>query len=315
MLSALLSAVVPTFGIIATGWFCRWRGIFSKDAIRGLNGYAYLIALPALIFKSVFEQVARAQPTLDDLRYLGGLVAAHLLVFTIAVVILHRSRREVRTVGPMLLTFGSTAYLGIPFATFAFGPQGTAYAALGSVALVVTMLFASLTLLNRGGKREVRTTSWHQLLELPFLWVVLAGILLPTLGVRALPGFLEHTIDVLAGSAGPTALLAIGAFDYDLNLRKIAWRYAIPFGVGKVIFPTAATAVILAALGITGLPLVVGCTLAATSIAITAFILADEYRIGRELTDGAIAVSTLTAFVVLSGIAWFWTVTRTITGS
>jgi|GEM_PF-3164550 len=336
MLSSLLAIVVPTFGIVAVGWFCGRRGIFNRDAIHGLNAYAYIIALPALIFESTFAQAVRARLTGDDVRYLLGIVLAHLVVLGAAVLILRAARREVRALGPMLLTFGSTAYLGIPFATFAFGARGTAYAALGSTALVVTVLFASLLVLNRHGRveqwekgsarpllgrgrgrtgeppmktsirREAPAATWHQLLELPFLWVVLLGILLPLLGVRALPEFVSRTVAILAGSAGPTALLALGAFQSDLTLARIPWRWAIPLGIGKVILPTAVTVVILGAFGIRGLPLAVGASLAATSLAVTAFVLSDEYRIGRELTAGALIVSTLASLVVLSLVAFLW---------
>ena len=52
--------------------------------------------------------------------------------------------------------------------------------------------------------------------------------------------------------------------------------------------------------------MVSGVALSATSVAVTASVLADEYRIGRELTAGALIVSTLASLVVLSLVAWLW---------
>ena len=306
MVSSLLAIIVPTFGIGAVGWFCRARGIFSRDAVHGLNAYAYYIALPALIFESVFQQTVRARLTVADARYLIGLAVAHALGLGVAPVALRWSRQDIRAIGPTLLTFGSTAYLGIPFATFAFGVEGTAYAALGSVILVVIILFASLVVLNRHDRRETRTTTWHQLLELPFLWVILAGVLLPSIGVRTLPEFLSRTIAILAGSAGPVALLALGAFQHDLRLSRIPWGWATPLGIGKVLLPVAATWAVLSIAGVSGLPLVVGVALSATSVAVTASVLADEYRIGRELTAGALLVSTPASLIALTILSWLW---------
>lgn len=306
MLSSLLAIIVPTFGIGAVGWFCRARGIFNRDAVHGLNAYAYYIALPALIFESVFQQALRARLTTADIRYLIGLAVAHILVLMIGAVVLRWTRREIRAVGPMLLAFGSTAYLGIPFSTFAFGSDGTLYAALGSVVLVVVVIFASLVALNRHGKREAPVATWHQLLELPFLWVVLLGALLPTIGIRTLPEFLTRTIGILAGSAGPTALLALGAFQYGIKLDRIPWGWASALGVAKVVGCAAATYLVLTFLGVSGLPLAVGTALAATSVAVTAFVLADEYRIGRELTAGALVASTPASLAALTLISWLW---------
>ncbi len=306
MFSSLLAIIVPTFGIGAVGWFCRAKGIFNRDTVHGLNAYAYYIALPALIFEAVFQQTLRARLTATDVRYLLGLAIAHVLVLAIGAALLHWSRRELQATGPMLLAFGSTAYLGIPFSTFAFGPEGTMYAALGSVVLVVVVLFASLVALNRHGRREAPVATWHQLLNLPFLWVVLLGILLPAIGVRAIPEFINRTIDILAGSAGPTALLALGAFQYGMKLDRVPWGWASVFGVGKVVLCAAATYLVLVVLGVSGIPLAVGIALAATSVAVTAFVLSDEYRIGRELTAGALIVSPPASLIALSLIAWFW---------
>ncbi|MFH1099209.1 MAG: AEC family transporter [Candidatus Uhrbacteria bacterium] len=306
MFPVLLATIVPTFGLVIIGWFCRRRGIFNRETTHGLNAYAYYIALPALIFESVFAQAATLQFTADDLRFLLGLAVSHLIVFAIAAVMLHRAKREVRALGPMLVSFGATAYLGIPFATFAFGEKGTAYAAMGSSVLVVLLLLASLVNLNRYASRTQHTTPWHRLLELPFLWVVLAGIALPLIGINQLPDFLSRTIAIIAGSAGPTALLALGAFNYDIKLKRIPWRWTIPIGVAKVVLPTLTTFGLLSVLGVTGLRLVVGTTLAATSIAVTAFVLAEEYDIGRELTSGAVVISTIVSLLTLAAIMTAW---------
>ena len=305
MFSSLLAVIFPTFGIIAIGWYCRVRGIFTHEAIRGLSGYAYLIALPALIFESVFGVAVRGGFTAMDFRYLLGLAVGHALIFVIAALVLVRARRELRTFGPVLLALGATAYLGIPFATFAFGEQGTAIASLGSVTVFVSMLLASLVLLNRSGQREHRTTL-HELLHLPFLWMVLLGLLLPFVGVYELPVFLVRTISILSASAGPTALLALGAFQHDLKLARVPWRWAIPLGIGKVLLPAIASIAALMLLGVTGLPLAVGAVLSCTSVAVTAFVLSDEYHLARELTAGTIIISTITSLIALSTIAWLW---------
>lgn len=307
MLSALLTAILPTFGIIGVGILCRRAGIWDRSAVHALNGYAYAIALPALIFQAVFEMDILANATTADLRYLLGLVLAHLVVAGAVVLILSRSQdRALRAVGPMLMTFGSTAYLGIPFATYAFGPVGTAYAAIGSVALVVVMLFVAIASMNAHASRTANPKTIQKILELPFLWVILLGLALPAVGVTALPEWLSATIGVLANSAGPTALLALGAFNYDLDLRTIPWRSALTLGIGKVALPTIATFAALSLLGVAGLPLAVGCALAGTSVAVTAFVLADEYRIGQPIVAGSLAVSTIASLLALSGIVLLW---------
>jgi malonate transporter and related proteins len=310
MISIVLATIVPTFGTVFVGWLCRVTKIWGKESVQVLNNYAYYIALPALIFQAIFELDIISSATPADLKFLVGITAAHLAAGAIAMIAVARAKTPLRAVAPILVTFGSTAYLGIPFATFAFGNEGTAFAAIGSVVLVVVLLFFSLAILNHNASPGRREAIWHQLLELPFLWVVLGALLLPTIGIRALPDFLVSTIDIFAGSAGPTALLALGAFNFDLSFTDIPWKQALVLGVGKIITPVAGTLLFLSWLGVTGLHLAVGVALAATSTAVTAFVLADEYQTGRTLVAGTLAVSTFASLIALTLVVYLWNATN-----
>ncbi|MBI4142427.1 AEC family transporter [Candidatus Uhrbacteria bacterium] len=307
MAAALLATILPTFGIIGIGLLCRRLGIWDRSAVAALNRYAYVIALPALIFRSILDADLGTTFSRADALLLAGVLGGHLAVVLAALLLVstHGDRGR-RAVAPMLLTFGSTAYLGIPYATYAFGPEGTTYAALLSVVLVVVLLFVHLGVLNRFAARADRQSTWHQLLELPFLWAVLLAVCWPIFRLPALPLALDRTLGILADSAGPTALLGLGTFLFDLKLERIPWQWAISLGIGKVVLPAVASFAILTALGIHGVRLAVGVAMGAVSTAVTAFVLSNEYRIGRELTAGAILVSTLASLAALSVISFLW---------
>lgn len=305
-LSQLLSSIVPTFGVFGAGWLCRRVGIWDKSAVHVLNGYAYYIALPALIFQSLLSSRLGSEFGIDDAKLIGGVVAAHLGIAIVATVALsHRAiPRETRAVSPMLLVFGSTAYLGIPYATNTFGPEGTTYASLLSVALVISMLFFSMVVLNRFAQQP--ENGIKKFLELPFLWTVLAGVAWSVFGLPDLPPFITKTIDTLAGSAGPTALLALGAFHYGSEFHRSEIRAALLLGIGKVMLPSVATYFVLSALGLSGLRLAVGVAMGAVSIAVTAFVLAEQYRVGKKLVVSSLTVSSFVSFLALSALSWLW---------
>ncbi|MDO8425354.1 MAG: hypothetical protein Q7T01_02470 [bacterium] len=308
MLPALLAVTVPTFGLLGIGWLWRHLDPRSDGAVHALSRYAFVVALPALIFTSVFRLhgtgpgLARA-----DAMYLLALVAGHIAVGIIAFTLRPLSRRtDVRALAPTLLMFGSTAYFGIPYATYAFGAEGTGLAAIGAVALVIVALAVGLGTLTLHASRKQRTASWHQLFELPFLWVVLLALGLPTVGVAMLPVPLMNALDAVAASAAPVALIALGAFARDLSLTRVPWRWAVPLGIGKVLLPAGASYIALSLLGISGVPLAVGTALGATPLAITAFTLAEEYGVGRELVTGTMAVSLITTLFALTAITALW---------
>lgn len=306
MLPALLAAIVPTFGLLAIGVLWRRLDAKSGNAVHALNRYAFVVALPALIFDAVFALQRNSGLVLApaDVRFLLGIVIGHAVAAGVGVVLrLTVRRRDVRALAPMLLTFGSTAYFGIPFVTYAFGPTGTAYAAIGSVVLVTLALAAGLAALNSHASRAQRNATWHELLELPFLWVVLLALALPIIGVRELPEPISRAISALGASAAPVALIALGAFAHDLRLGQVPWRWAAPLGIGKVVLPAAASFIALSLLGVTGIPLAVGAALGAAPLAITAFTLAEEYNTGEPLVAGAMAASLVASILALTAIA------------
>ncbi len=306
-LGNLLTSIVPTFGIIGVGMLCRRLKIWDKHAVRVLNSYAYFIALPALIFESLYTTNIAAAFSGDSLKLISGTFAAHFLVFILALIFTARKHkdRDLRALAPMLLTFGSTAYLGIPFVTNTFGEIGAAYGSLVSVTLVVTLLFLSIFVLRRFGTAPDDRNALLQFIELPFVWAVIAGLVLAFVHIT-LPQFVTKTVSVFAGSAGPTALLAIGAFDFDFNMRKVNVSRAVFFGVGKVFLTGITTFLILKFLGVTGVALAVGTAMGAVSIAVTAFVLADQYKVSRELTNASIAFSGFASFVALTAISFLW---------
>jgi len=306
-LSELLSSIIPTFGVVGIGVLCRTTKIWDKSAVKVLNAYAFYIALPALIFQSLVTTDLARHLSVLDLKFVGGALAAHLVVFIVVLIVVqHRSvSKGTRAVAPMLFTFGSTAYLGIPYVTNTFGEAAVPYAAILSVALVIVLLFCSLAVLRRYGNPPDHQSFAREFFELPFLYAVLAGLAIAFFRIP-LPHFIGKTIDVFAGSAGPTSLLALGAFDYGIKLRNIQLGPSVLFGAGKVFGTGLATFIILKLLGVTGLLLAVGTAMGAVSIAVTAFVLAEQHRAGETVTDSSMAVSSFCSFVALTVISFLW---------
>jgi hypothetical protein len=306
-LTELLTSIVPIVAIVSIGVLCRHLRIWDKSATRSLNSYAYYIALPALFFQSIYATRLATLLSPTHVRLLVGVVIAHAVVFVLALVLMavFRPPKTTRAIVPMLLVFGNFAYLGVPFALNTFGVESTSYVTLLSIVMAVTTLFLSLLALNWQLGDSSGRNAFRRFAELPFLWAVVAGVIVSWWNIP-IPGFIAKTVDIVAGSAGPTALLALGAFDYDLRLKDVNILTAFLLGAGKVLLTGAATFIVLKLLGITGLPLVVGTTMGAVSIAVTAFVLTDQYKANRALTDAAIAVSSVSAFVALTVISFLW---------
>lgn len=305
MFHALLSSILPTFGIMFIGWLARRLHIWGKPAVSVLNRYAYYIGLPALIFYALLHIDVSARDLTQDGLLLLGAVLAHGLIFLLWIPFLamRSFSKPVLATTPMLIAFGSTAYVGIPFATFTFGFEGTVLASLLSVTLVIVMLFLSIFFLNHFARASLMRDPWHSMLELPFLWAVLAGIAWSMFALPTLPLYLDNFIRILADTAGPTALLGFGAFLFDIKIARIAWKPTIFVSVLAVSLPTLLVYIVLSLIGFTGLPLFVAVSMAASPSAVTCFILSQQHKIGQTFVAGVILLSVFFSLASYSVIA------------
>ncbi len=308
MFTAFLASIIPTFGIIFIGWLTRKVGVWKKSAISVLNGYAFYIALPALIFHTLIISPIREIWGRETVLLISGTVVAHIIVVLILFPFLKNRKisKSICASLPMLTTLGSTAYLGIPYATFTFGAMGTVYASLLSVALVVSMLCIGIFSLNQFASATIKKDVLITMIELPFLWAVLLGILWPLFELPTIPLFLDRLLSILSESAGPTALLGLGAFLFDIKPQSIFSFPVIMISLIKVVLPTTITVTLLTMLNIHGIPLFVAASMGATSTAVTTFVLADHYNIARKLTAEVILLSTFFSLITLSIISAMW---------
>ncbi len=305
-LGGLLTSIVPTFGVVAIGWVCRYFKIWDKKAYQGLNAYALYIALPALIFQSLTATDFVRRITTMDLKLLIGVLVAHLAVFAgvAAFLFLHGASRETRSIGPMLFVLGNTAFLGIPYVTNTFGSDAAPYAAAISV-ILSSFLFISLANVRKiDGRVKVREIAF-EFFKQPLFYAVALGLVIGFLGIR-FPDFINKTIDVFAGSASSVALLALGAFDFDARLSEIPYVKALIFGFGKVFLTGTVAYLVLRLFGVSGMLLAIGTAMSAVSITISAFLIAEDNDIGQKTVNASITASGAAAFLALTLISYLW---------
>lgn len=305
-LGNLLASIVPTFGVVAIGWLCRYLKLWDKKAYQGLNAYALYIALPALIFQSLTSAGFVARLTTMDLKLLAGVLVAHVVVFACvaAFLLLHGASRETRAIGPMLFVLGNTAFLGIPYTTNTFGPDAAPYAAVISV-MLTGFLFAALANVRKIDDKVATKKLALEFLKQPLLYAIVLGLIVGAAGWR-FPDFVDKTIAVLAGSASSVALLALGAFDFDARLKDIRFVQALIFGFGKVFITGAVAYLILRLFGVSGVLLAIGTAMSSVSIAVYAFMLAEDNDVGQKTVNASITVSGAASFMALTLISYLW---------
>jgi malonate transporter and related proteins len=224
----LLEIIAPVFGIIALGYALGRAGALSDTSVRGIADFAFIIALPALMFKTISVAQFTSVAPLGILLSFFGAVACVWLLSTLATRTLLNAPATDAPALAMTSAFGNTIMLGFPIALAAFGPDAAAPIAV-ILALHTPLLFASATLHSglvetdkSASNAAAITTLARDLLNQPIILAILAAALwrMTSLG---LPSPVLTILDMLAKSGIPTALIALG-----LSLRNLSLHGQIP---------------------------------------------------------------------------------------
>jgi predicted permease len=303
-MGAIVGIVFPIFALIGLGYLGRRLGLLTGDAAAALSGYVYYFSLPALLYVKVAE-VPVAEFFSGNLifAYSGGILTASLLIWAVG-----RLRgMDQRTIGMFILnaTFGNVAYMGVPFNTVAFGERGMPVVALTIVLTSTIAVPLGLAVMQGSGSGTAggRGVILARFLTNPILLSIALGLVWSFLAIP-LPEPVRRFVGLLADTAGPVALFAIGTFLYGTpvlkDLREVAWvtgakLLALPF----------LTVLWFQWLPVERIPLAIAVLQSAMPVAATNFIFAQQFGVAVEVTAAGILVSTVLSLLTLSVLLLF----------
>ena len=292
---------LPGFAIILAGYVAAWRGLIDAAGFRGLNGFAFSLAAPALLFAS------------GTAGHLGGGAAAlayFLAAGLLYALVLWGGRRAglTLTASGMLaldVSYGNTVMMGIPLILASFGPPGLSIL-LAILALHSMILLSAATVVAEIGQnqraaplRMLRATLGGVARNPVVMAVILAmlwsGLELPV------PGPLRRTLELLGAATAPVALFCLGGSLHGFDARA-AWRQTgVTVALKLVALPVLVWG-FTHLLGLTPLEIAVATVTAALPTGANAFLLARRYATGADASGAAVLISTLISLVTLSAL-------------
>jgi len=305
---AILDVVLPVFGLIFAGVAAGRLRILGQESSQALNGFVYWFALPPLLFLGMARiPVAQALNLPFIAAYLGGAIVAFIAVVVVWRFVFPGSAAELSMAG-MNGTFANTGYMGIPLYMTAYGPDGMLPAVIAAVinGAVITGAMIALVEMAQGTEQHlgrVLIDVGHSLITNPLVVAPLAGLAVSAAGLT-LPKPLATFGDLLAASAGPCALFAVGLFiasrplDTLVRGRKAA-ESALLVAIKLVVYPLV-TWLIALALDMPPFWTASAVILAALPTGALAFVVAQQYRVYIERTSAVILASTVLSLVTLS---------------
>lgn len=292
---AVLHGFVLLAVIIGIGWAGARVGWFGQAEQRMLALLTFRVGSPALLF-TVIADSDRSVILSDFLgaTVIGVVVAAAF--YMLAARVLWRRRATHLIVGGMAVSYVNTVNLGVPIAAYVLGDATlSGPMVLFQLFVLQPLWLASLDVAGGAG------TGWGRMvlrpLTNPLTLGSLAGLVVLLTGVQ-LPAMVRDPVDVVAGLAIPTMLIAFG----------ISLRFAPRPGQGGtggelvlvvlaklVVMPLATALVGHYLLGLDHQALVAATVIAALPTAQNVFLLAVVYRRGEGLARDAVTLTTLLA--------------------
>jgi len=299
----LTAIVAPVFGLIGLGFFAAQVRLLTERVGDGLAEYVFTLAIPFLLFRTIVDAELPSEPPWGYwLSYFAGVAAAWSLASFYARRILARSPTESVIFG-FSAGQANTVMVGVPLILKAVGQgAGVPLVLLLAIHLPVTMTVATLLFegAGPGGRRAALLRVLRAVVSHPILLGIAAGLAIRSFGVTP-AGPAKVAVDLMAGSASPCSLVAMGLALHRYGIRR-EWRAALVIAALKlVVHPLI---VYVAARYVFGLPPVwanVGLLFAACPSGINAYLFAQRVKTGEGVASAAISLSTALAAVSVSG--------------
>lgn len=305
-IAAILEIIAPIFGIVLIGWLAARARTFDEAATRGLSLFAFNVAIPVMLVRTLARADLPAEP---EWSLLLAYFAAALAVFALAAAAaakLFGQRGAAPAIYGISAAFSNTIILGIPLILEAFGeaaavPLSLIVACHSALLFTVTTICAEAGLGAAVAWPTVAVNIGRGLAANPILWGIAAGLALNLLELR-LPTIADRLAETLGAAALPAALFALGAnlarFRVAGSLRaallltglKILVHPMLVWALGTFVFP------------LRPLTMTVALTLAALPTGINAYLFAARYETSAPEATSTILVSTLIAVATLGGL-------------
>lgn len=300
----ILELIAPLFAVIAMGHLAIRRSILDTTGLAALNGFAYWVALPALLFNSIAEVRTPGLMTVA-----GIYLACCILVFALAMLagrlLLGGSLAKTAVFG-LNATYGNVIFLGTPLVLAVFGPRGVplilAIIAFHSgVLLPLAAILIEIDTGRQGGAAVIARNTVTGLLRNPIMMSILLGFLWRATNL-AVPGPLHQLSALLGPAAAPLALFCLGASLPPLAREPMVIREAVLATVLKLALLPLCVGTLSSMMGLSGLPWRVAVVTAAMPTGANAFLLARRTTSFAESSASTVVVATATSLLTITAL-------------
>lgn len=300
-MSDVLSTIIVILVMIFLGYFLKRINLLNIKDIDVLNKIAINVAMPCLIFSSLYGVDLSNISDLGILPIISLSVGAisGLIVFTILKMKGFSKKRLWGAVIPVAI--GNTAFLGFPMVLGVFGQTGLLRAIFYDMGTLIMFLSLSVILMiNFGGTLK---DVIKRILSFPVLWAVILGICFNMLNIP-IGVIANNVIGYLAAAAIPIIMISLGLSLQFKGLKKNLKFAGLDVIVKLLIAPIIAF-ILVTLVGLSNMEYIIAIIESAMPSGMLTLILAVNYKLDFNIAADCVIFTTifsLITFPIVIGI-------------
>ena len=212
-MTAIVDSFFPLLALIVLGWFLRRRSLLGAAAARELTAFVVWLALPSLLFEAIagasWRQLWQPQYVV---AYAGAMVATFVLTFWWLPKAQPFADRCLDCFGA---TYANSGFIGIPLSVLLLGKDALIAATIATLLTAVLLFAVGIVMLELGAGSHTRplasvAKAARAVARNPLVVATVLGGAWSA-GGWTMPQAPHRLLELLAGAAGPCALVSIGA--------------------------------------------------------------------------------------------------------
>jgi predicted permease len=297
--------IIPIFLLIGAGFLSRKMEFLKSGDERVLSAYVYYFALPALFLVNMSE----TSYSEETIRFMvAGIIPVFVaLMIHIALWLVFGFSKNTLYLLIITTVFGSLAFFGIPFITFAFPTvQGEHVATLAAASIAPASVTISITALElyKLGEATIREgfkLVVKRLSRNPLITSILCGILLSVTGI-VVPLPLSTPLHMLGGTTSAVAIFMLGVFLYGRTYTNLV--EALKLSLLRIMFLPIMALFITKLFNLPDMERATLVLMHGMPLAISMIILGERYDFYKETIASLILISSIGAGGYLN--LWLW---------
>jgi malonate transporter and related proteins len=288
-----VKTTIPIFFLIGVGLLSRRTGILKSGDERVLSAYVYYFAMPALTLLNLAE----TEFTVETFTFM---MAGILPVFGILLLYLflyYAFRLPKNTVYLWILSsvFGSVAFFGVPFISFAFPTKQGEHLALlavtsiAPVSVAICIMILELYKLRTATLLEGLKPVLINFRKNPLILSILIGFFLGLTRTK-IPSPLLSPIRMIGNTTSATAIFMLGVFLYGRKYTSLFRAFKLSL-LRIILFPCLAL-LTTQLLGLPDLESSILILMHGTPVAVSVIVLSERYDFFKETIASLTLVSS-----------------------